>query len=86
MVCPGLISSVLFVVFSKSVWVDVLGNPAPLFPYTQPALFAMPLAFLAIYVFSKLDTSAQAQAERAAFDDQYERAQPGVGAASAAAH
>lgn len=82
----GLISSVLFVVFSKSVWVDVLGNPAPLFPYTQPALFAMPLAFLAIYVFSKLDTSAQAQAERAAFDDQYVRAQTGVGAASAAAH
>ena len=82
----GLSSSVLFVVFSKSVWVDVLGNPAPLFPYTQPALFAMPLAFLAIYVFSKLDTSAQAQAERAAFDDQYVRAQTGVGAASAAAH
>ena len=82
----GLISSVLFVVFSKSVWVDVLGNPAPLFPYTQPALFAMPLAFLAIYVFSKLDTSAQAQAERAAVDDQYVRAQTGVGAASAAAH
>ena len=82
----GLISSVLFVVFSKSVWVDVLGNPAPLFPYTQPVLFAMPLAFLAIYVFSKLDTSAQAQAERAAFDDQYVRAQTGVGAASAAAH
>ena len=82
----GLISSVLFVVFSKSVWVDVLGNPAPLFPYTQPALFAMPLAFLAIYVFSKLDTSAQAQAERAAFDDQYVRAQTGVGAASAAVH
>ena len=82
----GLISSVLFVVFSKSVWEDVLGNPAPLFPYTQPALFAMPLAFLAIYVFSKLDNSAQAQAERAAFDDQYVRAQTGVGAASAAAH
>ena len=82
----GLISSVLFVLFSKSVWVDVLGNPAPLFPYTQPALFAMPLAFLAIYVFSKLDNSAEAQAERAAFDDQYVRAQTGVGAASAAAH
>ena len=82
----GLISSVLFVLFSKSVWVDVLGHAAPLFPYTQPALFAMPLAFLAIYVFSKLDTSAEAQAERAAFDDQYVRAQTGVGAASAAAH
>ena len=82
----GLISSVLFVVFSKSVWVDVLGNASPLFPYTQPALFAMPLAFLGIYVFSKLDNSAEAQAARAAFDDQYVRAQTGVGAAGAAAH
>ncbi len=82
----GLISSVLFVLFSKSVWMDVLGNKAALFPYTQPALFAMPLAFLAIYVFSRLDSSAQADKERAAFDDQYVRAQTGVGAASAAAH
>ena len=82
----GLISSVLFVLFSKSVWVDVLGNKAALFPYTQPALFAMPLAFLAIYVFSRLDSSAQADKERDAFDDQYVRAQTGVGAASAAAH
>ncbi|SHF02835.1 cation/acetate symporter [Lampropedia hyalina DSM 16112] len=82
----GLFSSVLFVFFSKSVWVDVLGNASPLFPYTQPALFSMPLAFLAIVVFSKLDNSKEAQAERAAFDDQYVRAQTGVGAASAAAH
>ena len=82
----GLISSVLFVLFSKSVWVDVLGNKAALFPYTQPALFAMPLAFLAIYVFSRLDSSAQADKERAAFDDRYVRAQTGVGAAGAAAH
>lgn len=64
----------------------MLGNKAALFPYTQPALFAMPLAFLAIYVFSRLDSSAQADKERAAFDDQYVRAQTGVGAASAAAH
>ena len=42
----GLFSAVLFVLFSKSVWVDVLGNTAALFPYTQPALFAMPIAFL----------------------------------------
>ena len=82
----GLISSVLFVVFSKSVWVDVLGNPVALFPYTQPALFAMPLAFLGIYVFSKFDNSEAAKAERAAFDDQYVRAQTGVGASGAAAH
>jgi cation/acetate symporter len=82
----GLISAVLFVVFSKSVWVDVLGNAAPLFPYTQPALFAMPIAFLAAFVFSKLDASQRAGDEIDAFDAQYVRAQTGYGAAKAAAH
>jgi hypothetical protein len=55
---PGF-SSVLFVLFSKSVWVDVLGKAAALFPYTQPALFAMPVAFLLAYIFSKTDSSAR---------------------------
>ena len=82
----GLVSAVLFVLFSKSVWVDVLGNKAALFPYTQPALFAMPIAFLLAYVVSKADTSAAAKAEIAAFDDQYVRAQTGYGAAAASNH
>jgi cation/acetate symporter len=58
----GVISAVLFVLFSKSVWVDVLGNKAALFPYTQPALFAMPIAFIFAYIFSKSDTGAPVQA------------------------
>ena len=82
----GLISAVLFVVLSKSVWVDVMGNPAPIFPYTQPALFAMPLAFLMAFVFSKLDTSERARSEVEAFEDQFVRAQTGYGAEQAAAH
>jgi len=82
----GLVSAVLFVLFSKSVWVDVLGNAAPLFPYTQPALFAMPVAFLMAYIFSKTDSSVRAKAEIEAFEDQYVRAQTGYGAASAANH
>ena len=82
----GLVSAVLFVVFSKSVWVDVLGNAAPLFPYTQPALFAMPVAFLLAYIFSKTDSSVRAKNEIEAFDDQYVRAQTGYGAASASNH
>ncbi|MBC9073331.1 cation acetate symporter [Thauera sp. CAU 1555] len=82
----GLFSAVALVVLSKSVWVDVLGNAAPIFPYTQPALFSMPLAFLAAILVSLLDKSAEAQRERQAFGDQYVRAQTGVGAASAAAH
>jgi len=82
----GLVSAVLFVVFSKSVWVDVLHNAAPLFPYTQPALFAMPIAFLLAYIFSKTDTSVRAGKEIEAFEDQYVRAQTGYGAASASNH
>ena len=82
----GLMSAVLFVLFSKSVWVDVLGNAAPLFPYTQPALFAMPVAFLLAYIFSKTDSSVRAKNEIEAFDDQYVRAQTGYGAASASNH
>ncbi|NMG48238.1 sodium/solute symporter [Azoarcus communis] len=82
----GLFSAVTFVVLSKSVWVDVLGFASPIFPYTQPALFSMPLAFLATIVVSLLDKSAEAQNEREAFGDQYVRAQTGVGAATAASH
>lgn len=82
----GLVSAVLFVVFSKSVWVDVLHNAAPLFPYTQPALFAMPLAFLLAYIFSKTDSSVRAGKEIEAFEDQYVRAQTGFGASGASSH
>ena len=82
----GLISAVMLVLLSKSVWVDVLGNAQPIFPYTQPALFAMPIAFLVTFIVSKLDTSAQAQSEIAAFEDQYVRGQTGYGAAAASNH
>ncbi|MDD2056496.1 cation acetate symporter [Pseudomonas sp. GD03860] len=82
----GLVSAMAFVVLSKLVWVDVFHFSEPLFPYTQPALFSMPLAFLAAYVCSKLDHSARAKAEREAFEDQYVRGQTGVGASGASAH
>ena len=82
----GLVSAVLLVVFSKSVWVTVLGNPKALFPYDQPAIFAMPIAFGMAFLVSKLETGARARAEIEAFEDQYVRAQTGFGAAKAAAH
>ncbi len=74
------------VALSPAVWVKVLGNAKAIFPYDHPALFSMTLAFLVTIVVSKLDNSAKARAEKAAFDDQYVRAQTGVGAAAAAAH
>lgn len=82
----GLISAVLMVVFSKAVWVTTFGNPAPLFPYDNPALFSMTIAFLGIWLVSKADTSQRARAEIASFDAQYVRAETGIGAASAHVH
>ena len=82
----GLVTATAIVIFSKAVWVTVLGNPAPLFPYEQPAIFSMPLAFLVAWVVSILDTSPRAQKEMAAYDDQLVRAQTGFGAAGASSH
>ncbi|MBL8259562.1 MAG: cation/acetate symporter ActP, partial [Candidatus Competibacteraceae bacterium] len=82
----GLVSAVLIVVLSKAVWVVVLGNKDPIFPYEQPAIFSMPIAFFFAWLGSVTDTSAQAAQEKEAFEDQYVRAQTGFGAAGAAAH
>ncbi len=82
----GLIAAVAIVVCSKAVWVTVLGNPKPLFPYEQPAIFSMPLAFFVCWLVSLMDRSAQAAKEKEAYEDQYVRAQTGFGAAGAASH
>ncbi|WP_313231992.1 cation acetate symporter [Stenotrophomonas acidaminiphila] len=84
----GLASSLLLTLLSPSVWVDTLGNPAGSapFPYTSPALFSMTIAFVGIWLFSVLDNSARAKAERAAYPAQQVRAETGVGASRAADH
>src|SRR6201990_2283666 len=60
----GLIASVVLVVLSKTVWVAAFKFPAPLFPYENPALFSMPLAFVLIWLCSVTDPSARAVGER----------------------
>jgi cation/acetate symporter len=82
----GLASAVVFVLLSKSVWVSVFGFSKAIFPYDQPALFAMPIAFGLTIAVSKLDASARAAAEIEAFEDQYVRAQTGYGSAAASKH
>ncbi len=74
----GLISSILLVVLSKTVWVAVFHFSAPLFPYDNPALFSMPLAFLAIWLGSIGDKTARATAERCAFDAQFVQSETGI--------
>jgi cation/acetate symporter len=82
----GLVSSVLLVLFSKAVWVTVIGNATALFPYEQPALFAMPLAFFAAWLGSVLDRSPRAAKERAAFEDQDVCAETGFRGVPVPAH
>ena len=82
----GLVSAVVMVVLSKAVWVQTFGFPKELFPYDNPAIFSMPIAFLGIWAFSKLDASERAKAEIEAFDAQYIRSETGIGATAAHVH
>ncbi|WP_262266491.1 cation acetate symporter [Microvirga yunnanensis] len=82
----GLVSAVVMVVLSKAVWVQTFGFARELFPYDNPAIFSMPIAFLGIWAFSKMDASNRAKIEVAAFDAQYIRSETGIGAAAAHVH
>ena len=46
----------------------------------------MTIAFITIIIISYLDKSTQAKKEAAAFDDQFVRAQTGLGAEGAVTH
>src|SRR3954447_4495859 len=84
----GLTSAVVMVVLSPAVWVTTIGFPkgsAP-FPYDNPALFSMSIAFVGIWLFSVIDRSGRAREDKAAFDAQYVRCQTGIGASGAASH
>jgi cation/acetate symporter len=82
----GLVSAVAMVVLSKAVWVTTFGFKDALFPYDNPAIFSMPVAFLGIWLFSKLDASQRARAEQNAFEAQYVRSETGIGATAAHVH
>jgi len=82
----GLLSALLFTVLSPSIWKNVFGFPAGIFPYDAPALFTMPLGFLGCWLGSVLDRSPKGLAEAGAFEAQYLRSQTGIGAEGANAH
>ena len=84
----GLVGAVGLTILSPGIWTAVLGYPAASapFPYTSPALFTMPAAFLVCWLVSVLDKSSAAEREKQAFDAQFVRSQTGIGAEGAAAH
>lgn len=82
----GLVSSVGLVILSPAVWVKVLGNAHAIFPYDYPAIISMNVAFFFTWFGSITDLSVRAEFERDRYDDQFVRAQTGIGASGAASH
>ncbi|BCL74441.1 cation acetate symporter [Jeongeupia sp. HS-3] len=82
----GLVCAVAMIVLGPTVWVKVLGNAAAIFPYDNPAIFSMPLAFFVTWLVSTLDKSESAVRERALFLPQFIRSMTGIGAEGASKH
>src|ERR1700722_11567213 len=84
----GLILAVVLTGLSPGIWEAVFGFPkgSAWFPYTSPAIFSMPAAFLVAWLVSITDKSKSAMMERAAYEAQYVRQQPGIGSEAAPTH
>ena len=82
----GLVSSIAGVVLSPAVWVKTFGFASAPFPYDNPALFSMAIAFGGIWLFSKTDKSKRAVLDKAGFPAQFVRSETGIGAAGAIAY
>ena len=82
----GVLSALILMILSPSIWVTTLGYETAIFPYTSPALFSMAIAFFSIWLFSRLDTSPRAVIDRDNFEEQRVRSETGVGAEAASGH
>jgi len=82
----GVLTALVLMILSPSIWVAVLKHETPIFPYTSPALFSMAVAFVGIWLFSVTDKSPRAALDRDGFDDQRVRAETGIGATKASDH
>lgn len=69
--------AVILIVLSPTVWVDIIGNEAPIFPLKNPALFSMSASFLVGIVVS-LFTREPDAADK--FEDEKLRTYLGIGA------
>ena len=84
----GLILAVVLTIVSPGIWEAVFGYPkgSSWFPYTSPAIFSMPAAFLVCWLVSLADKSKSALMEQAAYEAQYVRQETGIGAEGASTH
>ncbi len=76
-IVTGAVLSVLLIVLSPTIWVDILHNPAAIFPLRNPAIVSMPAAFLVGIIASLLTREPSAELK---FDEEKLRTYLGVGA------
>ena len=63
----GSVLSVVLILLSPTVWVELLGNPTAILPLRNPAIISMPAAFAVAIVVSLLTREPAAEAM---FDDE----------------
>ena len=73
----GLVLSVILIILSKTVWVDILKNPAPIFPYKNPAIISMTAAFIVGIIVSLFTKEPEAEEK---FEEMKVRKYLGIGA------
>jgi cation/acetate symporter len=76
-ILSGAVLSVALILLSPTVWVDLLHNPAAIFPLRNPAIVSMPVSFVCGIVASLLTSEPAAET---AFDDEKLRTYLGIGA------
>ena len=82
----GLASALILVILGPVVWTQIMGMGEALVPYKFPAVFSVPLAFIAIWFFSITDSSDDAARCKEEFEAQDIRCQTGLGAEGAVNH
>ena len=82
----GVLLALVLTILSPAIWVTIFGNAEPIFPYSSPTIFSMPLAFLTIWLVSKMDRSGRAAVDRGGYVEQRVRSETGIGAGRASAH
>ncbi|HSZ25273.1 MAG TPA: hypothetical protein VK766_06135, partial [Cytophagaceae bacterium] len=75
-IVTGASLSLILIIFSPTVWVDLLGNKTAIFPLKNPAIVSLPAAFIAAVIFSKIYKEKEA-AEK--FESEKIRTYLGVG-------
>ena len=76
-IATGASLSVLLIVLSPTIWVDIFGYASPVFPLRNPAIVSMPAAFIAGVLGS---LSVREPRAEAMFDEEKLRTYLGVGA------